>query len=230
MMMMMMMMTAAGPSPSPNPNPNPNPATTAFSTTTTFGKIAPCPVAFRGLSSSSSSSSTRLFSTTVGGVGSSGLDSDSSNSDSSDSDSSSDSSSGSSLSSQGTSEESKASSSPSLGPTTIFSQIISGSIPCSKVYESSTILAFHDVSPVAPVHVLVIPKDRDGLTRISESDEGRHKEILGELMHRAGRIGRELCPGGFRIVVNDGVDGCQSVYHLHLHVIGGEGLGWPPRQ
>ena len=110
---------------------------------------------------------------------------------------------------------------------TIFDKIVAGEIPCNKLYEDDTILAFHDVSPQAPVHFLVIPKYRNGLTQLSKATE-THKAMLGHLLYTAAQLGQQECPGGFRIVVNDGKDGSQSVYHLHLHVMGGRQLGWPP--
>jgi histidine triad (HIT) family protein len=122
-----------------------------------------------------------------------------------------------------------AASSP-LPEETIFSKIVAGQIPCSIVYEDDSCLAFHDVSPQAPIHIVLIPKNVSGLSRLSTCppDSPDHIALLGKLMYHAGRIGREHCPEGFRVVVNDGKEGCQSVYHLHLHVLGGKQLGWPP--
>ena len=80
----------------------------------------------------------------------------------------------------------------------------------------------------APVHILVIPKVRDGLTRLSNAEE-RHKDILGHLTFTASQIARqEGLDEGWRLVVNDGAHGAQSVYHLHLHILGGKQMGWPP--
>jgi histidine triad (HIT) family protein len=108
---------------------------------------------------------------------------------------------------------------------TIFGRILAGEIPCNKVYEDDVCLAFHDVAPVAPVHVLVIPKKE--IRSLDAAAEG-DRAILGHLLHRAGAIGEELAPGGFRVVINNGADAGQSVDHLHLHVIGGKPMGWPP--
>ena len=85
------------------------------------------------------------------------------------------------------------------------------------------------MSPQGPVHFLVIPKDRQGLSRLSKATE-EHKTLLGHLMFVAQKVAKEqgLTPDGFRVVINDGPNGSQSVYHLHLHVIGGRGMGWPP--
>ena len=84
-----------------------------------------------------------------------------------------------------------------------------------------------DINPQAPVHIIVIPKHRDGLTKLSNAREDQ-KEILGHLMYVAQSVGKKECPDGFRIVINDGEHGAQSVYHLHLHVLGGRQMLWPP--
>ena len=111
---------------------------------------------------------------------------------------------------------------------TIFDQIIRKQIPAKIVYEDDQCLAFHDVNPQAPVHLLVIPKTRDGLTQLAHAEE-RHKTILGHLLYIAKLVAQQQqLDKGFRIVINDGDDGCQSVFHLHLHVLGGRKLGWPP--
>jgi histidine triad (HIT) family protein len=112
---------------------------------------------------------------------------------------------------------------------TIFDKIASGDIPANVVYQDDLCMAFRDVNPQAPVHVVVIPKDRKGLTGISASDAAAaNKELLGHLLYVAGKVGKEECPKGFRLVINDGPQGCQSVYHLHIHVVGGRQMGWPP--
>ncbi|GAB9467486.1 14 kda zinc-binding protein [Globisporangium polare] len=111
---------------------------------------------------------------------------------------------------------------------TIFDKIIQRQIPAKIVFEDDRVLAFHDVSPQAPVHILVIPKARDGLTQLAHADE-RHESILGHLLFTAKVIAKQQqLDNGFRIVINDGQDGCQSVFHLHLHLLGGRKLGWPP--
>eukprot|EP00949_MAST-11_sp_MAST-11-sp1_P003737 g3737.t1 len=114
------------------------------------------------------------------------------------------------------------------GEPTIFDKIVNKEIPSTVVLETEDVLAFRDVNPVAPTHVLVIPKKRDGLARIANAEE-RHVSILGKLMLAAKQVAeKEGLGDGYRIVVNDGKNGCQSVYHLHLHVIGGKQLTWPP--
>ena len=75
--------------------------------------------------------------------------------------------------------------------------------------------------------MLLIPKIRAGLTQISKANDD-HEKILGRLMIRAGKLGAELCPNGFRLAVNDGAEGAQSVYHLHIHILGGRQMKWPP--
>jgi histidine triad (HIT) family protein len=113
------------------------------------------------------------------------------------------------------------------GAPTVYDKILSGEWPSDKVYEDDTVLAFRDINPQAPVHILVIPKHRDGLTALSKARTDQ-KEILGHLMYVASEVGKKECPNGFRIIVNDGVDGAQSVMHLHLHIMGGRQMGWPP--
>lgn len=103
----------------------------------------------------------------------------------------------------------------------------SGEWPCTKVHEDDLALAFRDIAPQAPIHIVVIPKNRDGLTKLSNARE-EQKDILGHLMFVAQMVGKKECPQGFRIVINDGEHGAQSVYHLHLHVLGGRQMGWPP--
>jgi len=113
------------------------------------------------------------------------------------------------------------------GPT-IFDKIISKEIPADVIYEDDQCLAFRDINAQAPVHFLVIPKARSGLTRLSKAVEA-HKPLLGHLMFVAQEVAKQEKLGeGFRIVINDGPAGCQSVYHLHLHVLGGRQLTWPP--
>mmetsp|Transcript_19106 Transcript_19106/g.26294 ORF Transcript_19106/g.26294 Transcript_19106/m.26294 type:complete len:118 (+) Transcript_19106:248-601(+) len=74
---------------------------------------------------------------------------------------------------------------------------------------------------------LLSPKKRDGLTSLSNAREDQ-KSLLGHLMYVAQSVGKKECPDGFRLVVNDGKDGAQSVYHLHIHILGGRQMGWPP--
>ncbi|KAK3432364.1 hypothetical protein EUGRSUZ_E04251 [Eucalyptus grandis] len=114
------------------------------------------------------------------------------------------------------------------GAPTIFDKIIAKEIPSTIVYEDEKVLAFRDISPEAPVHVLVIPKFRDGLTQLGKAEE-KHSEILGRLLYAAKVVAeKEGILDGFRVVINSGPSACQSVYHLHLHVLGGRQMKWPP--
>lgn len=110
---------------------------------------------------------------------------------------------------------------------TIFKKIIDGEIPANIVYQDDLCLAFHDVSPQAPVHVLLIPK-KEVVNVAGLSGEDR--DLAGHLLLTAGKIARELGieESGYRIVANCGHDGGQSVDHLHLHILAGRPLGWPP--
>ncbi len=104
-------------------------------------------------------------------------------------------------------------------PNCIFCKIVAGQIPAKKAYEDAELLAFHDIHPWAPVHVLVIPKEH--MATLSHA-EPRHEALLGRMMALAPKLMRELgVTGGFRTVINTGKDGGQEVYHLHMHVMGG---------
>jgi histidine triad (HIT) family protein len=106
----------------------------------------------------------------------------------------------------------------------IFCRIVRGEIPCKKVHEDDDILAFHDINPWAPVHLLIIPKRHIvSLATVDTSDEA----VLGKLFARAGGIARSQgLNDGFRTVINSGRIGNQEVYHLHVHILGGpEPLG-----
>ncbi len=109
----------------------------------------------------------------------------------------------------------------------LFCKIARGEVPCREVYSDERVLAFHDINPVAPKHILVIP--RRHIERIS--DVGREEEaLIGHLMVTANEIAERegLVPHGYRYVVNCGADGLQSIYHLHLHLLGGRPMSWPP--
>jgi histidine triad (HIT) family protein len=111
-------------------------------------------------------------------------------------------------------------------PETIFSKIIARTIPARIEYEDDRCLAFHDVAPQAPVHVLVIPK-RPIASLADVGDEDA--PLLGHLLAVAARLARQLgLSQGYRLVINCGRDGGQTVDHLHVHLLGGRGLGWPP--
>lgn len=109
---------------------------------------------------------------------------------------------------------------------TIFSRIINREIPADIVYEDDLCLAFRDVSPQAPIHVLLIPKkpliSLDGLT-------GDDAELAGHLMLHVPKVAKLLgLENGYRTVINTGEEGGQTVFHLHIHILGGRGLDWPP--
>lgn len=109
---------------------------------------------------------------------------------------------------------------------TIFSRIIRGEIPARIIHDDDLCVAFHDVAPQAPVHVLVIPKQPiPSLAAAKESDAS----LLGHLLVVAAKLAASLgLADGYRLVVNCGRDGGQSVDHLHVHLLGGRAMGWPP--
>ena len=110
---------------------------------------------------------------------------------------------------------------------TIFSKIINREIPAQIVFEDEHLLAFKDVHPQAPVHVLFIPKEP-----IASADklEDRHAELIGRLVLAARRYAQEIgiAESGYRLVMNTNGDGGQTVFHLHLHLLGGRPMHWPP--
>ena len=109
---------------------------------------------------------------------------------------------------------------------TIFKRIIDKEIPAKIVHEDDLCLAFHDVNPQAPTHVLIIPKrEIASLADVTTGDQA----LLGHLLLTAHRLARQLAlANGYRVVINCGRDGGQTVDHLHLHLLGGRSLGWPP--
>lgn len=108
---------------------------------------------------------------------------------------------------------------------TIFKKIIDKEIPADVVYEDDQCLAFRDVNPAAPTHILVIPKREIArLDQMSAEDA----PLMGHLMYVATLVAKQENLSGFRLVVNSGASAGQSVFHLHLHVIGGRSLSWPP--
>jgi len=108
----------------------------------------------------------------------------------------------------------------------IFCKIASGEIPSTKVYEDETVLAFKDLDPQAPVHVLIIPKEHiASAVEITPGNSG----VVAHIFEVAAKLSRELgLDNGFRVVNNCGKDGMQSVQHLHFHLLGGKEMGWPP--
>ena len=109
----------------------------------------------------------------------------------------------------------------------LFCRIANGEIPAKKVYEDDDVVAFNDINPQAPTHVLVIPRHHiASLDDLTESDAG----TVGTLMVRAAKIAHtlHLHSDGYRVVVNNGESAGQSVFHIHVHVLGGRNFGWPP--
>ena len=104
-------------------------------------------------------------------------------------------------------------------PNCIFCKIVAGQIPARKAYEDADLLAFHDIHPWAPVHVLIVPKGH--IATLSDAGP-EHETLLGRMLALAPRLMRELgVTNGYRAIINTGADGGQEVYHLHMHVIGG---------
>jgi histidine triad (HIT) family protein len=106
----------------------------------------------------------------------------------------------------------------------IFCRIIAGEIPSQKVYEDDKMIVIKDVAPAAPVHVLLLPKKH--YDNIMTADPELVKYMLGKVETLAAQLG--VKKKGFRVVINTGKEGGQSVNHLHIHLIGGKELGWPP--
>ena len=109
---------------------------------------------------------------------------------------------------------------------TLFSKIVDKKIPADIVYEDELCLAFRDVNPQAPVHILLVPKKPiDMLSNAAAEDQA----LLGHMMLVVGKITRELkIDGAFRLVVNNGKEGGQAVFHVHMHILAGRKFRWPP--
>ena len=110
---------------------------------------------------------------------------------------------------------------------TLFARIARGEAPARIIYQDEDVTAFHDAAPVAPAHVLIVPNK---VIRTLDDATPEDQLLLGKMMLIAQRIARELgiAESGYRIVVNCNSQGGQSVYHLHLHVMGGRRMAWPP--
>jgi histidine triad (HIT) family protein len=108
---------------------------------------------------------------------------------------------------------------------TIFGQIARGELAADLVYEDDRTVAFRDINPQAPTHLLVIP--RKPIARLSNA-EADDEALLGHLLQVAAKVAREAGLESYRLVVNDGAGAGQTVFHLHVHVIGGRALAWPP--
>ncbi|MGE5402073.1 MAG: histidine triad nucleotide-binding protein [Ignavibacteriales bacterium] len=112
---------------------------------------------------------------------------------------------------------------------TIFSKIIRREIPAKIVYENDDVLAFRDINPQAPVHILVIPKTGE-IAATTQIRGTEHAQLLGKLFDAVNEIARAegISETGFRVVINSGPESGQEVPHLHLHILGGRKMNWPP--
>ena len=108
----------------------------------------------------------------------------------------------------------------------LFCRIVAGEIPAKRVHEDELSLSFADINPQAPTHLLIIPKEH---IASQAHTEHRHSALLGHLLATAARVAESAGLGhGYRVVINTGADGGQTVDHLHLHLLGGRHMGWPP--
>lgn len=108
----------------------------------------------------------------------------------------------------------------------IFTKIIKREIPADIVYEDELAIAFKDITPQAPVHILVVPKHP--IAKLSDAESQDHR-LMGHLLLTVKRVAEQAgLTSGYRVVINTGDDGGQTVYHLHLHILGGRAMGWPP--
>lgn len=112
-------------------------------------------------------------------------------------------------------------------PDNLFARILRGEIPADKVFENEHVLAFRDIDPQAPVHILVIPKAK--IPRLADAGPG-HDQVLAQLLLAVGDITRQegIAEDGFRVVINNGARANQTVFHLHVHILGGRDMTWPP--
>jgi histidine triad (HIT) family protein len=110
---------------------------------------------------------------------------------------------------------------------TLFEKIVAREIPATIVFEDDDVLAFHDVNPQAPVHVLIVPKR--AIPRLAQTNES-DQALLGKLILTAAKVARDLgvSESGYRVVINSGRDAGESVPHLHVHLLGKRALAWPP--
>ena len=111
---------------------------------------------------------------------------------------------------------------------TIFTKIINKEIPADIVYETDNVLAFKDIKPQAPIHILIIPKIE--ISKVSDINGMEHAFLLGEMFDAANKLAKDMgiSERGFRLVFNCGNDGGQEVFHIHMHLLGGRHMNWPP--
>lgn len=106
-----------------------------------------------------------------------------------------------------------------------FCKIIQGDIPADTLYEDDEVLAFRDIAPAAPIHFLVIPKKHlSGPSAVTEEDE----QLMGKLLRIGNQVAQQEGIEQFRLVFNSGAEAGQTVFHIHMHVLGGRSLNWPP--
>ena len=109
---------------------------------------------------------------------------------------------------------------------TLFEKIVAREIPAAIVYEDDLVLAIRDIAPQAPVHIVIFPKQV--VPRIAEATSKDHP-LLGHLLLKAAEVAKKLdLKGGYRLVINNGADGGETVPHLHCHILGGRPMAWPP--
>jgi histidine triad (HIT) family protein len=110
---------------------------------------------------------------------------------------------------------------------TLFEKIIAREIPANIVYEDDLVLAIRDINPQAPAHILIFPKK--AIPRIGEA-KSDDRQLLGHILLKAAEVADKagLTPGGYRLVINNGADGGETVPHLHVHILGGRHMAWPP--
>ena len=110
--------------------------------------------------------------------------------------------------------------------TTLFEKIIAREIPAAIIYEDDLVLAFRDINPAAPVHVLIVPKKPIPRIAAAQADD---QKLLGHLLLKAAEVAQQLgWKNGYRLVINNGADGGETVPHLHCHILGGRFMDWPP--
>ena len=107
----------------------------------------------------------------------------------------------------------------------LFCKIAAGEIPSKKAYEDEFVFAFHDITPQAPVHILIIPKQH--ISTLEDVNEG-NSDLMGKIVHTASKLAKENNLEGYRLVTNCNEIAGQSVFHIHFHLLGGRTMQWPP--